>query len=389
MSLTKTTTHSVVQRLPLHPTWIEVDLAAIKHNYREIRRRVGPEPKVIASLKANAYGHGIVEFARILSDLDIYSVATGSFQDALAIRQAGLDVKIQMFAGHLPQAIPELLRYDLMPTVYNFYTARAVSAAATRPVPIYIKVDAGLSRLGVPIEEAEAFVQQVAALPNVVVEGLYTHLPYNNASGLAWAQPRLKQFDALVDALAQSGIEIPVTQSIASAGIVCGLESRCSAVCTGHLLYGGLSRVPPSLADLSAFRPVLTAIKSRLIHIEHHAEEKAIGMGGSQILKAGSTTGVIPVGAYDGYRKPAAGKRAVVLMRGRRMPVINITLEYTVLDLTDLEAPEIGQEVVLVGQSGGERIPLEELAAWSNGGPLDALMAFEGRLPCVTLPANR
>ena len=373
------------QIIPTHPAWMEMDLTALKANFYEIRRRVGPEIKIIASLKGDAYGHGVVEITRVLNNLGVYAVATGSFKDAVAIREAGIKIKIQMFAGNLPKGINELLHYDLMPTVYNMTTAQAISKVAKALVPIYIKIDAGLGRLGVPIDEAESFVKEVAALPNIFIEGIYTHLPFRDAVGQNWARSRIELFDDLITNLTKTGLKIPVTQSLASSGIASCLKSQCNAVCTGHLLYGGLSRVTPDLGDLSVFKPVLTAIKSRLIHVEYHSEEKAIGTGGSQIIKKGTTTGVIPVGLYDGYRKPAEGKTAAMLMRGQRVSVLNVTLEYTTLNLTGISNPEIGEEVVLLGQSGEERISLEEIGAWQNGGPLDVLMSFERRLPCIYL----
>ena len=107
------------QVTPVHPVWVELDLAALRANYCEIRSRIKPETKIIASIKADAYGHGAVEVARTLSDLGVYALVTGSYNDAVGIRRSGIDTKILMFGGNLPEAAPELLRHDLVPTVYN------------------------------------------------------------------------------------------------------------------------------------------------------------------------------------------------------------------------------------------------------------------------------
>jgi alanine racemase len=368
---------------------MEVDFGALAANYREVRRLVGPDKNIIASVKGNGYGLGIVEVVRVLERLGVYAVATGSFKDAHAIREAGIRVKIQMFPGNLPEGIKDLLRYDLIPSVYNMETVHAVSEAAQRPVSIFVKVDAGLGRLGIPIEEAEGFVREVAGLPNVVVEGIFTHLPFGTASGREWALPRLKRFDELVSRLKAAGIEIPVTQSIASAGIVCGTETRCNTVCTGHLLFGGLARVTPDLGDLSQFKPVLAAIKTHLIHVAHHRAQKAIGTGGHQVLKSGSTTGVVPIGLYDGYLKVVAGETAVMLLRGHRAPVLNVTQEYATLDLTAVEDPRLGEEVLVLGEDEGGRITIEEMARWFGGIPLNVLMSFNDRFPILQLDSNQ
>lgn len=366
-----------------HPAWMEIDLAALEANFHQVQRLVGQDTEIIASLKANAYGHGIVELARVLTQLGVYSITTGSFRDALALRNAGLDVKIQMFAGNLPEGIEQMLRHDLIPTVYNMRTAEAVSKAARRLVPIYIKVDAGLGRLGIPVDQAEAFAHKVTALPNIFVEGIYTHLPFNDGAGRRWAQAQLRLFDDLVLRIEKGGLHIPVKQSLASSAIVSGLKSKCNAVCVGHLLYGGLSRVVPDVGDLSAFQPVLKSIKSRLIHVRNYSSEMNIGLGGSQIMKKGTSTGVIPVGLYDGYKSPTPGKKAMVLLQGQRVPVLNVTLEYTTLDLTGITNPKIGEVVVLYGKSEEQQISLKEVAESQGVGLLDVLTSFNGRLPYI------
>lgn len=370
---------------PAHPAWMEVDLDALAHNYREIRRLVGPETQIVASVKGNGYGVGIVESARVLERLGVCAIATGSFLDALAVRRAGMGIKIHMLPGNLPEGVEALLQHDLIPTVYNQETARAVSEAATRPTPIFIKVDAGLGRLGVFLEEAEGFVKEVAQLPRIVIEGLFTHLPFRTASGKAWALPRIRRFDDLVSRLAQDGYSIPITQSLASSGVMCQVETRCSAVCVGHLLYGGLARVAPGLADLSRFRSVLAAVRTRLIHVARYRADTTVGSAGNLTMRAGSSHGVVPIGRYDGYRPPVAGETAVMLVHGQRAPVLSVSQEYVTLDLTEIQTPQVGDEVVVLGESGGKEITIEEMAGWSGGIPLDILMAFSKRFPTVYL----
>ena len=369
--------------LVTHPTWMEIDLEALAFNYGEVRRLVGPETQIIASVKGNGYGVGIVESVRVLHRLGVYAVAMGAFKDAVAVRDAGIDVKIQLFPGTLPDGIPDLLRYDLIPTVCNRETAEVVSRCAEKPTSVFIKVDSGLARLGVPIEEAEAFVKEVMSLPNVVVEGLFTHLPYSDADGMEWSLEHIARFDDLVTRLEASGISIPVTQCVASSGVVCRVRSLCNTVCTGHLLFGGLARVTPDLADISNFRPVLATLKTRLIHIERHGTDKAIGGGGKQSLRAGSITGVIPFGLYDGYLPPASGKTVEMLIRSVRMPVLNVSQEFAVLDLTPLGDPELGEEVTVIGEGGNQRISIEEFAASLGVSPLNVLMSLSHRIPAV------
>lgn len=358
-----------------HPVWMELDLGALAGNTQEIRRRFGPDGKIIAAIKANAYGNSAVDVARTLGDLGVYALATASFADALAVRQAGIDTRLVMFGGPLPAAMPDLLRHGLIPTVYNMELARTVSAAASAPTPVYVKVDTGMGRLGVPVERAKAFILDIAGLPNIVVEGVYTHASFYQAEDAELSRQRIAAFDALLADLAAAGLEVPVTQAIASSSLLAGITSTANAVCPGHLLYG-VSSVAPGVGDMSGFRPVLREIGTRLIHV------------GQPAGQPGKTVGVVPLGLYQGYRNPMAGAPMAMLLRGRRVPVTGVSLEYTKLDLTGIEAPELGEPVVVVGEQGGESIRLEDVGAWQGARAHEVLMAFDQRLPCRVRPAD-
>ena len=196
------------------PAWAEIDLAALAANYRELAGRLRPGVAVIASVKANAYGHGAVEVARVLSSEGADWLATGTFEEAVAIREAGISTPILLFAGPSPAALADMLGRGFEPTVHDLASARAVSEAATAPASVWIEVDAGLGRLGVPIEEAEAFVRTVGGLPNVAVRGLYTHLPFVDGDGSDWAAARLPAFRELVGALTRAGLAPEITQAL-------------------------------------------------------------------------------------------------------------------------------------------------------------------------------
>ena len=362
------------------PAWMELDLSALKDNYEVIRHRVGPGTKVFAVVKANAYGHGAVEVARTLRDVDVYALALGSIAEAVAIRRAGIDAKILIYGSTLPEAASELLAHDLVPTVDTPAAAQVVAAAARSPVPIYVKVDCGFGRLGVPVEEAEAFVMRVAGLPNLVIEGVYTHLPFSDGAGAAWARQRLAIFNDLVAALGGAGLEIPVTQAISSAGIAAGLDPPCTAVACGHLLYG-LNPIAADVADAVPIRPVLHAIKCRLIHVARLPAGRAADRDAPYLRTRVAATGVVPVGIRDGYRGPVPGTTAVMLMRGRRIPVLRVCLENTVLDLSGIERPETGEQVTVLGVDDKERITLEEISGWQATSPLNVLMSFDQHFP--------
>ncbi len=360
--------------------WAEFDLGVLKGNLREIRRRVCPGARIIASIKANAYGHGVVEVARALTALDTYALATGSLEEAVAIRRSGIPTRILILGSSLPESVPHLLGHDLMPSINDMATARAVSEAADAPRPVFIKIDCGFGRFGVPIEAARGFVDGVGALPNILIEGVYTHLPFFDAAGRDWARDRLAVFDGFVADLAEAGLEISVTQAISSSGIAGGLTDGCNAVAPGSLLYG-LAPVAPEVGDMSGFQPVLRAIGTRLIHATRRAADRPSGEDAEYLRHGVTATGIVPLGMNEGYRAAAPGHAAAMLMRGRRVPVLRVCLENTVLDLSSVDEPRPGEKVVALGHDEGEEITVEEMAEWGAVSPLGVLISLDGRLP--------
>lgn len=363
---------------PTRPLWAEFDFDALAHNLSVVRRLAGPR-RLIASVKANAYGHGAVPIARELERLGVDTLWTGSIDEARAIRAAGVGARILLFGGYLPGDIPELLRHDLTPTIYDRAGAEAVSAAASGPTAIYVKIDSGLGRLGVPLSEADDLIESIATLPHLVIEGIYSHLPFGSAAGRDWARAKYDAFAALLARLADRGIKPAITQVWASSGLIADMADVCNAVCVGHLLYG-LSPVAADVAPADALRPVLTAIKTRLIHVAHHAADQDIAIGANYGMKNARVTGVVPLGLGDGMRSAAPGQTMSLLLRGQRAPVIGVSLEHTTLDLTGIESPQVGDEAIVVGASDGLSNSAKTLANWFGCGELEAVMTFSGRL---------
>ena len=361
------------------PSWIEIDLRAIGRNYRELQRIAGPRRRVIASIKANAYGHGVLDVARALERLNVFAFWTGHVPEALALRAAGIRARIIMFGGYLPEAIPELLRHGLTPTIYDREGLAAAATSGQPSAPVYVKVDAGLGRLGVPVAEAHPLIRTVARTPGVRLEGVYTHLPFGNRTGRDWAASAATRFERLLGDLRADGIVPEITQLWGSAGLVAGLADPTNAVCVGHLLYG-LSPVDTDIARPVHLEPACTGIKSRLIHLARHAPGTDLAIGSRYRLAGATTVGVIPLGSGDGMPSlpECAGPEALV--RGTRAPIIGVSLEHSVLDLSGVPAPMVGDEVALVGTSGDAHITLEECASKLGCAPLAMMMSFSGRL---------
>ena len=229
-----------------HPGWAVYDLDRLRANLAEIRRRIGPHQGCIAALKGNAYGHGAVPAARALDGEGLAAFMTGSFDEACRLRSEGLRTPVVMFAGALPTGMADLVGAGLVPTVVDRASAEAAARAAPpgEAVPVYVKVDAGLGRLGVPLEAAEDFLGELAAVQSLQVQGLYTHLPFGDARGRDWAERKLAAFDALLARLDERGRTPPVTQARASS-LRCGWIDRSG--------QRGLRR-PPALRALAIRR---------------------------------------------------------------------------------------------------------------------------------------
>jgi alanine racemase len=361
------------------PSWIEIDLGAVGRNYSELQRLAGAGRRVIASIKANAYGHGVLDIARVLERSDVFALWTGHVPEALALRAAGIHARILMFGGYLPEAIPELLCHDLTPTIYDRAGLAAAAASGRSAAPVYVKVDAGLGRLGVPLVDARRFIGDVARTPGVRLEGVYTHLPFGNREGMNWAASSARGFERLLAELRADGIVPEITQLWGSSGLVAGLADPTSAVCVGHLLYG-LLPLDASIARPIRLEPVCAGIKSRLIHVARHRPGADLAIGSRYRLAGATSVGVIPLGYGDGMLSPVKGAGPEALVGGTPAPIVGVSLEHTVLDLSRVSAPAVGDEVTLVGTSGTERITLEDCAGQFGCTPLSMMMSFSGRL---------
>lgn len=367
---------------PADPLHMDVDLAALKDNYRQVQKLVGPSTKIMASIKGNGYGVGSAPVAAALRDMGVYAVATGAIGDAMAIRNAGNDVPIHMFAGVLPEALGILFANNLTPTIYNKQLADAAAqVATTRRWKVFVKVDAGAGRLGVPLDETESFVLELSKNSNLEIEGIFTHLPFAGEAGLAWAREGLEKFDAVVDGLRRKGLEVPIHQSLASIGVIKGLQTATNTVCVGHLLFGGLGRFGPDDEIASHFQPVHKTIRTRIIDVRRYADDASVGTSGKVDLKAGAVLGTIPIGLHEGYRAGTAGQTPYMLVGGKRVPVISVTQEYCVLDLTRHPSAVVGDEVIALGEDGEDRIAIEEMAMWQGRTPLQVAMSMDLAMP--------
>jgi alanine racemase len=340
------------------PVWAEIDLGAVTHNVGLLRARAGRPVRMIVPVKANAYGHGVEAVGRHLERIGVDAVATANVEEALRLRQAGVRLPILLYASGLPAAAAYLSAHGLTPTIHDRAgLAAAAAAAGAGPAAVHVEVDAGFGRLGVRLDEAADLVRAVLAEPRVRLEGLYTHVPFADDAGEAWARRRLDAFAALVRAIeSEHRVRIPYAQAAASAVLMRGLPDGLNTIAPGHLTYG-LSPLPGTRAESLGFRPALRALRAQLIHVGRR--EPGDDLAGGRAERAGRTA-VILLGIDNGY---AHAGGSAVLVRGRRCPVLSVTAEYAVLDVTAVPAAAVGDVATVVGRDADDELALDDVVA--------------------------
>jgi len=344
-------------------TWAEINLDAIAHNVQEIKKFVGKDTEIIASVKANAYGHGLRPVARAALEAGASRLAVHRIQPAIALREAGITAPILLMGHTPPSGIDLVLQNHITPTLADWETAKAISARADSPVPVHIKIDTGMSRYGLEPEKAVDFVHYISKLPHLIVEGLFSHFATADEADLAPAKRQFSLFKQILGQLEALGHTIPVPHICNSAGVVTMPEAHMAAVRPGLLIYG----MAPSEESLPAF-PLRQAItlKSTVIHVRTLPPGSTISYGRTYTTRVPIRAALVSLGYGDGYPR-LISNRGEVLIRGQRAPIRGrICMDQFVVEVTGIPGVRIGDEVVAIGQQGGEEITPEEVAGWAE-----------------------
>lgn len=352
--------------------WIELDARAPGHNLAELRRGAGPGVLACAVVKANAYGHGLAEVARLIPSADWLGV--NSFEEGLALRALG-ETRPVIVLGHVPIArLRDAVDADLRLTVFNRETVEALARleGLPRPARLHVKVETGTGRQGVLPADLEGFVRLVRTTANAALEGLSTHFAnIEDTTDHSYADAQLARFWEALATLDRLGGRPPVVHTACTAAAILFPNTHFTMLRTGIGLYG---LWPSRETRISArerggpvpdLRPVLSW-KTRLVQVKELPEASYVGYGCSFRTTRTTRIGVLPVGYADGYDR-ALGNRAHVLVRGRRAPVVGrICMNLCMVDVTDVPGARLDDEVVLLGADGGEAISAETMAEWAG-----------------------
>lgn len=339
-------------------TWIEIDQAAFKHNIQQLLNFTRGKTKMGIVVKANAYGHGMLEIAQLCEkEAAISWLFTVSIEEALQLRTAGISKPILALAYHdgdLEQAIKQ----DIDITVWDTGICARLEQAAQRAgknARIHLKIDTGMSRLGLFPHEVPNFVKQIKNLKHIELFGIFTHLSDTNNSDLSFTHQQLEYFDKLIAELKEAGCTIPFTHALSSGGLL--LPHHYSCVRIGTNAYGfwksalQQQRFSYALPGIT-LRPVLRW-KTRIIQIKDIKVGDAVGYNRAFIAPHAMRIAILPVGYFDGYARALSGK-GIVAVQGKEAPVLGIvSMNLTAIDITGHEHCVIGDEVELISMTPG------------------------------------
>jgi alanine racemase len=372
----------------LRPTWVEISLPKLRRNFARIRTLAGAR-KTMAVIKADAYGHGAVPVAKCLAacGVDWFGVAT--VEEAIELRTAGVAQPILLLGGLYMSDPAHLIEYRLTPSISSTMRLDTYAECARRygrPIEFHLKVDSGLGRLGVPRDRVKSFVEHYRELEGLKLTGLFTHLA--SAEDLVASQTD-EQAGRFATALAQlRGLQVePEWIHVSnSAALLTGRKFPENLVRIGALLTGYCVPlvVPPGqeLPKVPEFEPVLT-FKSRIVYMKDVASGTPLGYSAAYYTRRPSRIATVPVGYADGLSH-ALSNRGYAIVHGRRAPIVgSISMDLSLLDVTDVPGTDIGDEVMLLGQSEHCSITALDIAQLLHTVPYEILCSIGKRVPRI------
>lgn len=361
------------------PTWAEINLDNLAFNYRAIKKNLAPKVKVMVTVKADAYGHGLIPVAQKLAACGVDYLGVASIDEGIRLREAKVNIPILVLGIMLVKDIRPLFDYHLTPTVCTDEMARALNALAGKigsKIKIHIKVDTGMSRLGVLNRDALGFVKRVHTLEFIRIEGIFTHLACADINR-DFTLYQIGLMNDLVSGLAKARIHIPFVHAANSSGVVYYKESHFNLVRPGLVIYGLYPKEGMSIK----LKPVLS-LKTRVVYFKRVPKGCGVSYGHTYITKKNTTILSLPIGYGDGYPRNLSNQ-AEVLIRGKRFKISGrVCMDQIMVDVGDMPV-KVGDEVVLIGRQGKDIISVEELAKISGTISYEIVCGLGSRIPRI------
>lgn len=379
------------------PTWAEINLGNLEYNFNQIKRLLTPHTKIMASIKADAYGHGLIPIAKKLCSLGVDYLGVASIEEGIRLREENIKLPILVLGMVLKEDIRALFRYKLSSTVCTeeiIFALNKMASVMKRRANVHIKIDTGMGRLGLLHKDALGFIRKVRKLKSINIEGIFTHLACADID----RDITLRQIDTfkhLILKLNKEGIHIPLVHAANSLGVISYQMSHFNMVRPGLVIYGlypalssigsslkaGKGGVYPKKGLEIKLKPVLS-LKTKVVYFKRVPSGFGISYGHTYITKRNTTIVTLPIGYADGYPRNLSN-RAAVLIRGRRFKISGrVCMDQIMVDVGDLPV-RIADEVVLIGCQGKNKITAEELAFLSGTIPYEIVCGLGSRVPRI------
>ncbi len=357
------------------PAWVEIDLNKLKRNFHRVERIVGKR-KIIGAVKADAYGHGAVEVSKILEKEGIYALSVASLEEALRLRENGIKASILVLGYVVPSALPVAAKFNIPVTLFDKrFIKRLKEYRGDLVLNIHINVDTGMGRIGVDPAEVPEIIDALSVLPNVALQGIYTHLSTAD-SDVRYANEQLNIFEKILDKIKEKVVLPPIIHAANSAAILNLKRSYFNAVRPGLLLYG----LTPFDEPIKHFEPVMD-FKTRAIYCRLVPKRTAISYGKAYMTTKEALIATLPVGYADGYPRSLSNIGEVLIKKRRARIIGNITMDQMMIDVTGFPYIHPGNEVVLIGAQGKEAITPYEIAKKINTINYEIVSRIGERIP--------
>ena len=370
---------SIPTNQPKNPTdpWLEIDLKNMGWNLNQIRKKVNNRP-VMAVIKANAYGHGLVKVGKYLESQSVAFLAVGKFQEALSLRENEVKTPILNFGSFSNHEAEEMVRNNISQSIYtdDFKLLSAAARKQNKTAKVHIKMDTGLGRIGVPYYKALHFIEKVAVSDGIKIEGIFTPLTEDEEFDKA----QLQRFLEVCESAKKKGIPLGLRHMASSAGVISSPETYLDMVRPGIAIYGQYPSTREYKARNIDLRPVMT-LKTRVMYVKTLRPGDSVSYHKAFLAIEDTPVATLSIGYSDGYPNQAAGK-AEVLLHGKRWPsVALVTSNHMTINISGSKDIKIGDEVVLFGKQGDNKIAAEELAAWAGTSVYKILIWMNPLLP--------
>ncbi len=384
------TTAEILSRVATRPTWAEVSLTTLSQNFRTVQKHVGANVTVCAVVKADAYGHGAVECSRALEAEGAKWLGVTSLDEAIPLREAGVRANILLMTGFWRGEESEIIRLHLTPTVWEpWHIETLETAAAALGVarhPVHLKVDTGMGRLGVGVEQLPGVLAALKNAKHLVLEGLSTHLASSEIMDAPSVAEQERSFDSARRMVREAGMEPTFVHMANTGAVISRRETWNTMVRPGVALYGYYLPFQRAGREVSGgtlrlpVKPVLTW-KTRILSLRDFGANQALGYGGTYVTKAPAHVAVLPVGYADGYNRQLSN-RGRVIVREHYAPIVGrISMDLTLVDVTGIPGIAVGDEVILLGAGEGLSVDALEHAELANSTPYEILCNISKRVP--------